>query len=88
MVALDGLGLDRVDLIKIDVEGMEAEVLRGARGVLERLKPQLLVERIKTVEADILGQIEPLGYRVFPSGLNLLAIHADDPVAGQVRVTR
>jgi FkbM family methyltransferase len=35
---------DRVDAIKIDVEGAELMVLRGARGILERWHPMLLVE--------------------------------------------
>ncbi len=35
VAALDGLGLARCDLIKIDAEGMEAEVLHGAQRTLE-----------------------------------------------------
>jgi FkbM family methyltransferase len=87
LVALDELGLERVDLIKIDVEGMEIDALRGAAGLIERFRPQLLVERIKSDEAGLAGFLEPRGYKLFPLGLNLLALHASDPVSNQVRVT-
>lgn len=36
--------LQRVDLIKIDAEGAETRILAGAKRVLERHRPQLLVE--------------------------------------------
>jgi FkbM family methyltransferase len=40
-----GQGIEHVDLIKIDVEGAEMEVLRGAREILSRSrKPTLVVE--------------------------------------------
>lgn len=38
------LGLPGPDFIKIDVEGMEAEVLAGAAGTLRRWQPDLLIE--------------------------------------------
>ena len=41
---LDSFGLPRVDFIKIDVEGLERAVLEGARGLLTRDRPRLLVE--------------------------------------------
>lgn len=34
-----------VDLIKVDVEGYELEVLRGARALLERCRPVVIVEQ-------------------------------------------
>jgi FkbM family methyltransferase len=37
-------GLDRIDCIKIDVEGFELDVLKGARDTLERYHPAVLVE--------------------------------------------
>jgi FkbM family methyltransferase len=35
------LGLEKVDFIKMDIEGSEANALRGARHVLERWKPRM-----------------------------------------------
>ena len=45
---LDGLvtrlGLDRADVIKIDVEGAELKLLQGGRGLLSQRHPVLLIE--------------------------------------------
>ena len=38
------LGLSRVDFIKVDVEGAEASVIDGAKDVLCRMRPTLLLE--------------------------------------------
>ena len=37
-------GLERIDLIKIDVEGAELDVLEGGFSILTHLKPTLLIE--------------------------------------------
>jgi len=48
LVTLDSLLetkiFSRVDFIKIDVEGFEMELLHGARKLLERYRPQILIE--------------------------------------------
>lgn len=36
--------LERVDLLKIDVEGFEAQVIEGARATIARYRPRLIVE--------------------------------------------
>jgi FkbM family methyltransferase len=41
---LDSLGLPRVGFVKIDVEGHELAVLRGAEDIIERDRPNFLVE--------------------------------------------
>lgn len=38
------LGLQRLDLIKMDIEGSEGPALRGARDTLRRLRPAVVVE--------------------------------------------
>lgn len=41
---VDALGLQRLDFVKIDVEGFEAHVLRGAERSLRRFRPNMLIE--------------------------------------------
>jgi FkbM family methyltransferase len=42
-------GLDRLDVVKLDIEGAEILALRGARATLRRLRPRLLVVEVKDV---------------------------------------
>ncbi len=37
-------GIDRLDFVKIDVEGAELQVLEGGRDVIEKFRPAILVE--------------------------------------------
>lgn len=80
MVSIDSLGLERVDFFKLDVEGMEVDVLRGARNTLQAFKPILVIEIIKSDQAVIKGMLDELGYRYFSAGINIVAAHVDDPV--------
>jgi FkbM family methyltransferase len=71
-VTLDGLGLRDVGFIKIDVDGSESAVLRGATGVLTRDRPALFVElesRIQPI-APVVTYLSQLGYEgwVLPAG--------------------
>ena len=58
-----------IGLIKIDVEGAELEVLRGAEGVLKRCKPNLVIEvhgfglpNFGSSVSDFRGFLAGLGY--------------------------
>lgn len=52
--------------IKIDVEGMEAEVLRGATEIIKQHRPVLYVENDRPEKADELVRlIASLGYKMF-----------------------
>lgn len=45
MIPLDSIGIDnKVDFIKIDVEGYEYNVLMGARGLISKYKPIIMIE--------------------------------------------
>lgn len=71
MMTLDSIGLSYVDFIKIDCEGYEENVLRGAERTLERWKPVVIVEQKRDMATrfglKVLGAVEFLterGYRV------------------------
>jgi len=59
-------GLDRVDLLKIDVEGHEDAVLRGARRLLARDRPAVLCECLPELDADAFNcLLAELGYEPY-----------------------
>jgi hypothetical protein len=65
LVRLDDLGLSQVTFIKIDVDGHEVAVLRGAETVIKQDQPRLLIEveqRIQPV-SDVINLMRSFGYR-------------------------
>jgi FkbM family methyltransferase len=59
--------LERIDLIKVDVEGHERQVLDGAAVTLERCRPTLVIETGHEAEGDrtaIHDRLCRLGYRI------------------------
>lgn len=87
-IMIDGLGLERLDLLKLDLEGMEAEALDGARETIRRCKPILFVETIKSDKNTISAALRNEGYVVLPNGMNLLAIHKDDKTLENIAVEK
>jgi FkbM family methyltransferase len=86
-VNLDSFNFPRLDLVKIDVEGMELDVLAGAAKCIGGKQPILLVEALKTDAIALRTWLENAGYLVFPSGMNVIAIHKDDACLQDVKVT-
>ncbi len=81
--------IDRVDVIKADVEGAELAVLQGARATLERFRPRILCEiedrhlhRYGKRPADVVEFLAELGYRMFTFGGGRLH-PADEVTAGE-----
>jgi FkbM family methyltransferase len=89
-------GIGRVDAIKIDVEGAEAMVLRGAMQVLERSDPVVMLEisaknaaeQVLTALQAVLLQLEASGYRMLrllPGSCELKEFDRTDDVFQQSR---
>ncbi|CDF83005.1 hypothetical protein PKB_1647 [Pseudomonas knackmussii B13] len=53
-----------IDLLKIDVEGMELEVLAGAQALIQRARPLLLIEIANANKSPFLAWVAHNGYRV------------------------
>jgi FkbM family methyltransferase len=66
LVPIDELRLRRCSLIKVDVEGMEASVLAGAKETIARCRPVLFLEN-DTVERsrEVLEAVESVGYKAY-----------------------
>ncbi|MEQ8247918.1 MAG: FkbM family methyltransferase [Alphaproteobacteria bacterium] len=66
---LDALGLTDIGFIKIDVEGFETEVLEGAREIIARDRPTLMIEieekHTQVPIEDALAGVVALGYDGF-----------------------
>lgn len=68
-------GIERIDFIKIDVEGSEWAVLRGARRMLQQHRPALMVElndetasRAGYTVDQMISWLDALGYKPFVIG--------------------
>ncbi|KVT78856.1 hypothetical protein WT25_20180 [Burkholderia territorii] len=77
-IALDELNLQRVDLLKIDVESMEVDVLMGARSLIRTCQPLIWVEILKTDAQRIKDLLGEWDYRFFDAGQNMLAVPSGD----------
>jgi len=84
---IDCFNLARVDLIKIDVEGMELDVLQGAVETIKRCKPIMTIEIIKTDKVQVEAFLTLHGYQTYPMGINLLAIHHADAGVAHINTT-
>jgi FkbM family methyltransferase len=75
-------GFERIDLIKIDVEGYERRVLDGAATALARFRPALVIETGHEAEGDraaIHERLTSLGYRMLAILLDHGLADADWP---------
>jgi FkbM family methyltransferase len=80
-ISIDSLRLKRLDLMKIDVERMEEEVLKGAVESIAKHVPIMIIEILKTSAATIERVLSPVGYKCYLLNSMLLAVHASDPLA-------
>jgi FkbM family methyltransferase len=66
VVALDSLELPACGLIKIDAEGFEPQVLRGAAATIARCRPLIYTENDRAdLQGEVIGLIDGMGYRMY-----------------------
>lgn len=66
VVTIDSLKLDALNLLKVDVEGMESDVIAGALETIGRLRPILYVENDRADKsAALIAAIADLDYQIW-----------------------
>jgi FkbM family methyltransferase len=89
MLTIDGIMRGhRVDLIKLDIEGMEVGALEGARKTIETYRPALFIEWVKCGEAPLREWLAGTGYVIHMLGTNMLAVHIADPISTHIVIRR
>lgn len=77
LTTVDRFNFERVDLMKIDAEGMELEVLRGAMETIRRCRPVMYVEFVKVDQNMLRQRIGEFDYVIHPIGMNFLCIPSE-----------
>ena len=72
VITLDSLSIDRVDLIKMDVQGYEKYVIEGAEKTIDNNRPIMIIEveefqlaRFGLSSTDIFDKVTSLGYEIY-----------------------
>ena len=73
--------LEPVHFIKLDVEGMEMQVLKGAKKLFQINKPFCFVEIFKSNQSDIFKHFSDLNYTGFVTRQDLIAIPPNSGLA-------
>lgn len=72
--SLDSYHLQNVTAMKIDVEGMEAQVVAGAKETIQRDRPILYIEIFKSSFEAVRDAIPKVDYSIWQQGDNLWAL--------------
>lgn len=73
MVRIDDLGLGRIDIIKIDVEGFELEVIKGAKETIRKYRPRIILEtHSRSLKESCLDMLSGLGYSLEHEGREIV----------------
>lgn len=75
LITIDSLELDKCDLIKADIEGMEAEFIIGAITTIYKFRPILYMEADGAEASEAIQMLFDLGYDCWWSVPNLYSPH-------------
>lgn len=82
-ITIDSLGLERCDLIKLDLEGMEIAALKGAEKTIKACHPVLVVEHHYAGMDNLIAAVGD-DYKPFRFGMNIVFVHRLDKVLDHV----
>ena len=77
-----------VDFIKLDIEGMEDRALKGSVNVIEKHRPILFVETMKTDTDFLLQYLKDHRYKAFKKPLDIIAVPLEEESLGISNVPR
>lgn len=84
-ITVDSLQLDRLDFFKLDVEGMEEQVLFGSTHTINNCRPIMHIENLKSDHEKLNNILANFGYVTKQIGPNTLAVHKDDPARSHIQ---
>ena len=70
---IDGMDLEKLDFIKVDVEGMEIDVLIGGANTIKKYRPWCWIEQWNVDKKTLISQFDNLDYTIYQmDGANIL----------------
>lgn len=85
-LTIDGLGVQQLSVLQLDVEGFEATVLSGARATMARCRPVILVEDNERNCDDLLRGAKYRSVGAIPN-LNVWTPDEDEDLAAECEAT-
>jgi FkbM family methyltransferase len=80
VTVIDRLNLPRLDILKLDIEGMELDALAGARNTINKYKPIIFVETFIVGRQRLHDFFGDKYYEKEVSRLMSIFLHRDDPL--------
>jgi FkbM family methyltransferase len=77
MVTLDHMGFERLDLLKIDAEGMEEDILAGGERSIGTFQPIVWIEWVKSDPARLVEYFRSRGYTIYRHDIDLFCIRPE-----------
>ncbi len=77
---IDSLNLERLDFLKIDVEGTELKVLTGANKTIERCKPFIMAEHIHAKVDALEPFFKSIGYSTAIGPIDMYAAYGKNEI--------
>lgn len=85
MLSIDSLKLPRLDFLKVDVEGMELDVLQGGRETITKYRPYVFAEWHICGAAPLNEFMASIGFDTVMMGMNMLCAPRGDDGLEKVR---